>query len=295
MDYKKDFTLSSYWEQAYQAHSNVSFSPDRRANSIVKDYSEELDEDLKTLGENKGNYEAKYKDKFSSWLGAKSRCISSMITGPSNFPVRRAEKANNSEHNRYEEWRHWRQKYFKAVNRERTLSPEEDLEILMKKLDAEIILNENIKGWNKSIRRFTRLVKGGMTAEQQKEESARLSRELKEKEMSDYYMKNLLSSLAYSYWNGFGTRGTNIKRLRERAVELKDRIETKTDWEDIEFEGGSITVDDDRVKVFHDDKPEQEIINQLKRNGFRWSRYWGCWSRKHTAQAIRAAKYIVCD
>jgi hypothetical protein len=58
--------------------------------------------------------------------------------------------------------------------------------------------------------------------------------------------------------------------------ELKSRIETKANWKDIEFDGGSITVEDDRVKIMHDEKPEPEIINELKRNGFRWSRYWGC-------------------
>lgn len=283
MNYKTDFTLSPYWELCYRAHSNTSFSPDRRADMYVKDYSEELDEDLEKLGENQGNYKEKYIRYFTAWMSAKGNCLSSMITGPANFPTRRAEKANYSERKRYEEFINWRSRYFKAVNRERTLSPEEDLEILYKNLDEAIILNANIKEWNKSIRAY----KGGKIDEKQ------LSTSLKENGITDYYLKHMYLSIGYSYWNGFGTNAVKVKKLKERAEELKQRIETKSTWEDISFEGGYITVDDDRVKVFHDKKPEQEVIDILKRNGFRWSRNWCCWSRKHTAAAIIAAKRCV--
>jgi len=284
-DFKKDFTLSEYWERISRAHYNVSFWPEKRADSYVKDFSEELDQDLIELGENAGNYKKKYVERFLSWIDAKGRCISSMITGPARFPTRKAEKANNSEHNRYEEFRHWREKYFKAVNRQRTLSPEEDLEILCKNLDKAIILNGNLKEWNKSIRSF----KAGKIDEKQ------LSVELSEKGITDYYLKFMCQSIDYSYWKGFGTNSVQIKKLRERAEALKSRIETKATWEDIEFEGGRIAVEDDRVKIFHDEKPEKEIIQELKRNGFRWSRYWNCWARKHTGMAIQAAKRIVIN
>jgi hypothetical protein len=282
MDCKKDFILSPYWQQCYSAHSNISFSPERRADSIVRDYSEELVEDLKTLGEKSGKYEEKYKAKFAAWIGAKGRCISSMITGPANFPVRRAEKANRSESNRYEEWRHWRDKYFNAVNRERTKSPEEDLEILVRQLDNAIILNENIKAWNKPIRKF----------KTEKITFETMMTQLMELEMPDEYLKMIDKDVRERWFYQIGTMGPTIKRLRDRAIELKGRIETKLGWKDIEFDGGSITVEDDRVKIMHDEKPEQETINNLKRNGFRWSRYWGCWCRKHTRQAIIAAKRI---
>lgn len=282
-DFKKDFLLSQYWDLCYRAHVNVSFSPERRADMYVKDYSEQLEEDLKTLGDNQGNYKEKYIRHFTDWMSAKTRCLSSMITGPANFPTRRAEKANNSEHNHFVKFETWRAKYFKAVNRERTLSPEEDLEKMYKKLDDTIILNEKVKDWNKSIRSF----KAGKIDEKQ------LSGELAGKGMVERsYVSMFKHSFKYSYWNGFGTLAADIKRQKERIEALKSRIETKSSWEDITFEGGYITVDDDRVKVFHDEKPEQQIINDLKRHGFKWSRFWGCWCRKHTAQAIYDAKRI---
>jgi len=282
-NFKTDFTLSKYWEQINRAHSNISFSPERRADMYVRDYSEELDEDLAQLGENQGNYKEKYERYFSAWMSAKGNCISSAITGPANFPVRKAEKANNSERNRYDEFRHWREKYFKAVNRVRTPSPEEDLENLYKELDGYLILNENIKEWNKSIRKYKN---GKMTIEEMRDQ-------LKKDGITDRWMTAILRNVTYSYWHGLGSFATKIRKLRERAEALKSRIQRKEEWTDIEFEGGRITVEDDRVKIYHDEKPSPEIIGALKRHGFRWSPYWGAWSRKHTGQAVYDAKMIV--
>lgn len=285
VDYKKDFLLSEFWELAYRAHSGTSFSPERRANDYIKSYSKELENDLKELGEKCGNYQEKYKAMFSAWMSSKSNCISSMITGGSNFPVRRAEKANNAERRKQEDFFLWREKYFKAVNRQPVLSPEEDLDSMVRKMDATIVLNENIKVWNKAIRKFK---KGGVSDDE-------LVKELSEHQMPDQYLRMLQMSLDYSYWKGFGTLGATIKKQRERCQELKERIEAKSTWEDIEFDGGSITVDDDRVKIFHNEKPSQDIINALRGCGFKWSRNWGCWCRKHTKEAIRVAKSIVLN
>lgn len=282
VNFKEDFTLSKYWNRILTAHNNISFSPEKRADYIVKAYSEELDEDLKDLGEKAGNYKEKYESRFIAWIDAKGRCISSMITGPANFPVRRAEKANNSEHNRYEEFRNWRDKYFNAVKRVKTPSPEDDLEAVNRKLDNAIILNENIKEWNKVIRKQKA---GKITTEA-------MMQQLSEQGMPDNYKRTILSSIEYNYWTGFGTISTEIKRLRERAEALRTRIDRKENWEDIEFDGGRISIEDDRLKIFHDQRPEPEIIEQLKRNGFRWSRHWGCWCRKHTGAALIAAKRI---
>ena len=150
----KGMLLENLWNLCYKAHSGTSFSPERRATSYVTDYSHELEEDLKELGENCGNYKEKYISKFSSWMSAKSNCISSMITGGSNFPVRKAEKANNAEHNHYTEFRTWREKYFNSVNRVKIPTPENEIEVVFKKLDNAIILNENIKEYNKVIRKY---------------------------------------------------------------------------------------------------------------------------------------------
>ena len=90
-----------HYEAAKRAHYNTSFSPDRRAESFCIGFDKDMAE-LEALGVPEAQ-RARYEQLVVRHLGVKSRCISSMITGPANFPVRRAEKANRAEHTASEE------------------------------------------------------------------------------------------------------------------------------------------------------------------------------------------------
>jgi transcriptional regulator of met regulon len=98
--------LQQYRELAYRAHTNTSFSPEKRADSMISDYSSELKSmlDGKTE-EQQERIKSVYTRYFKQWLSSKSRCFSVMITGSGNFNSRRHAKANNSEHNAYERFR----------------------------------------------------------------------------------------------------------------------------------------------------------------------------------------------
>ena len=287
VDYKKDFTLSKHWETIERAHAGISWDGDKRANSIVKDYSNELDEDLKELGESPGKYAEKYERYFLDWIHAKSRCISTMITGGSNFPVAKAEKANRSEHNKWEAFRHWRQKYIKAVNRERHKSPEEDLEIKMRELDEAVILNEKIKTYNKVIKKYK---SGKITKDE-------LFEQAKELGLSEKTIASVKQFIDEAWFQKISTLGPEIKRKKDMVITFKARIQRKSDWEDIEFDNdgltGRIAIEDDRVKIYHDEKPNVERLKALRERGFKYSRNWNCHCRKHTANAVDAAKRIV--
>ena len=281
-----NYTLSHLYDLCYRAHAHTSFSPEKRAESYVKEYSKMLDEDLKELGDNQGNYKEKFITKFSDWMSAKSRCISSMITGPANFPVRRAQKANRSEHNKCEAFANWREKYFKAVNRVPTKSPEDDLEIAEKRLDILVNNQMEMKAINSAIRKCKKT-------------------ELKD--IIDYllleeFSPELVSLIDNHYGRtsgkykipGFTLTNNNstIKRTEQKIKIMRVRIDRKIDWEDIKFEGGYVTIEDDRLKIYHDEKPAQEIIKEIKSNGFRWSPHWKCWCRKHTGNAIYSLKSL---
>lgn len=277
--------LSQYWDLCYQAHSNTSFSPEKRATMYVKEYSAILEEDLKELGENTGNYKEKFINHFTNWMHAKSRCLSSMITGPANFPVRRAQKANASEHNRYTDFMTWRDKYFKAVNRVPTKSPEEELYLAERKLEAQLNFQFQLKEINKLIR---------------KSKAQDLKELLNELQASDKeFTTEELSCISDNYGRGYKVPGytlTNlnarIKSTKEKIVIMTNRINRKKEWEDINFDGGYVTIEDDRVKIFHEQKPEREIITEIKSSGFRWSPFWKCWCRKHTGNAIYSMKNL---
>lgn len=282
MDIKKDYTLSEYWEKIYSAHHAISFRSETIANEYVKGYSEELDQDLKELGEKCGKYKEKYISYFTDWISSKGRCMSSYIVGPANFPVNKAEKANRSERNKYDAFRLWREKYFKAVNRVKTPSPEDDLEEQMRKLDNNIILNEKVKEFNKVIRKFK---KGQITKED-------FDQQFKDSGLNEKLKSHIDTMINERYFKGISTLAPEINRLKDRVIELNNRIAAKADFEDIKFDGGYITIEDDRVKIFHDDKPEKEVLQALSGRGFKYSRNWNCHCRKHTRQALIDAKRL---
>ena len=103
-----------------QAYRNTSFRMEERGEYDYKHYSEMLEADLKLLGENSGKYQDKFVEKVMAIYGAKSRQASAMIVGPANFKV--THKANESERKHTEHFNHWRERYFKLVNRVRKLS-----------------------------------------------------------------------------------------------------------------------------------------------------------------------------
>jgi len=278
----KTMALGHLWELCYRAHSNTSFSPERRANSYVSEYSEMLEKDLNALGTKQGNYKEKFISKFSDWMSAKGRCISSMITGGSNFPVRRAQKANDSERNKCDSFYHWREKYFKAVNRVPTKSPEDDKEAAERKLEKLVNNQLEWKAINAAIR------KSKLTNES----------ELLNHLIALDFSPNNIKLIDYrggkfkipSFY--LTNNNATIKNTKDKIKAMEVRIERKMTWEDIMFEGGYVTIEDDRLKIFHDEKPTREVIQEIKSNGYRWSPNWVCWCRKHTGNAVFGLKHL---
>jgi len=278
----KAMALGHLWELCYRAHSNTSFSPEKRANSYVSEYSEMLEADLNALGTKQGNYKEKFTAKFGDWMSAKGRCMSSMITGGSNFPVRRAQKANDSERNKCDSFYHWRDKYFTAVNRVPTKSPEDDKEAAERKLEKLVNNQLEWKAINAAIR------KSKLTDE----------KELLNHLIIQDFSPNTLKLIDYrggkfvipSFY--LTNNNATIKNTKDKIKAMETRIDRKMTWEDITFEGGYVTIEDDRLKIFHDEKPSRETIQEIKSNGYRWSPNWVCWCRKHTGNAVHGLKYL---
>jgi hypothetical protein len=284
-DEVKGLILGDLWDLCYKAHSWTSFSPEKRATQHVKDYSEMLESDLNELGESQGNYKEKFIQKFKDWMASKSNCASTMITGGANFNVRRNEKALKAERNKVEAFYNWREKYFKAVNRVRTLSPEEELDNAL--IDLDKVSNRQLM-----MRDANSLLRKMNFNDLQKDE---IEQHITHKMNEEDYPESMILEIIWNGNNGYGysypsftltNNNSKIKRLTDKVNVMRNRIERKSTFKDIIFNGGYVTIEDDRLKVFHEIKPENEIIQELKSNGFRWSPNWKCWCRKHTGNAI---------
>jgi hypothetical protein len=79
------------------------------------------------------------------------------------------------------------------------------------------------------------------------------------------------------YWETFRTDTAEIRRCKDRIQRLENIA--KAPRQEKEINGVKIVVnpEENRVQMFFDGKPAYEIIQKLKRNGFRWSRFNGCW------------------
>jgi len=274
--------------KAKAAHRNTSFSPERRGEQMIKEYSEELTADMEELkqggatDESISDYKSRYEKYFSSYLGAKSNCFSVMITGGSNFPVRRHEKANRSERRHYEIFREWRIRAKKAILRK----PKAEKTFL-----SEL---DRYKSELESMKKNHELMKEG---------NKRIAQARKNGEDITQYLKDTFKIAPHMIeWTlkfGFGlaNNSANMRRVEERIklMEVKEAKANTTGQKEIPFEGFTViyNYEADRIQVKHDSKPAADIIQAFKRSGFRWSPSFGAWQRQMNTNGIWAAERLL--
>ena len=85
----------------------------------------------------------------------------------------------------------------------------------------------------------------------------------------------------------------NINRNKKRLAKLVRDIEQET--KELIINGVKVidNVEDNRLQLFFDGKPEDHIRASLKSSGFRWSPRVGCWQRYRGSSAIYGAKQVL--
>lgn len=283
--------LNHLYNKAEQAYRNVSFSPEKRAQSIVNDYSEELTQDIEFLtaqgveAEVISDYKRRYESLLVSWLNKQSNCFSVMITGAGNFPARRHEKANRSEHKHYEIFREWRERAKKAVVRKSKPQTTYLSEIDRYKAELE------------GMRKNHELMKEG---------NKRISQAKKDgSDITEYLTKTFGIAPHMIDWTlkfGFGLQNNNanMKRVEQRIKELEQKEAQRSNNQTAKysFEQGEfiINYEADRIQIFFTDRPSKEELTQWKDKGlnsYNWSPSNNCWQRKITANALSHLKRMI--
>ena len=280
--------LQDFKEKAISAHRWTSFSPERRGETMVNEYSAQLAKDLQELraqnidNETLLSYEQRYKSLFSAWLNAKSNCISAMITGPARFPIHKAEKANRSEQKHYDIFQQWREKAKKAI---------------VKKTQPEKTYNSEIERYKaelEGMKRNHELMKIGNNA---------IRKANKDKvDITAYLIETFGIQTHMIDWTmkfGFGLQNNNanMKRVELRIKELEAKEQNRQNEPEKEFlfNGGKVVMnyEADRIQIKHDSRPNQEVITLMKRNGFKWSPTNQAWQRQITGNAIYTTKHLI--
>ena len=53
-----------------------------------------------------------------------------------------------------------------------------------------------------------------------------------------------------------------------------------------------MNMEDNRIQIFFDEKPEEDTRQELKSNGFKWAPSKNAWQRQLNENGIRALRYI---
>lgn len=298
-------------ELCYRAYTGISFSPERRRDTILAEYAQSIenladlivkhakDDRQKAMAQEVfDHYREGYKKFYTNWLNAKSNCISSMITGGSNFPVRRAEKANEREHKHCLALCEYSDKLEKYIVKRfaaaipKAEKQDNELDAMRKKLANAEKFQEDMKTVNRLIRK--------------KDDNAALLAWCKDRygEKEGESKMNIL--LTPNCFGGVGFERyqltnnlANIKRMKDRVIEMEAKAQKREEAPVEEETYKALTVvrnhDDDRLQLLFDDKPEDDVRTLLKRNGFRWAPSKAAWQRQITDNANRALHRLFCE
>lgn len=283
-------------ELAYRAHTGTSFSPERRAESEmagwVQDMTNDYDHVMKhaTTDEQRQELDAKFADYRTALLKRKlamlashSNIFSSMIAGPSNFPVARMEKRNRSYDNKVKDYLEFREK---ALSRMCNTYAEPvgirtgeagAVDALQAKIDKAESLQEHMKLVNKVIRKH-------LKAEPAAKVAALIDAGVTEAEAWSALKPDVFGGIGFASFE-LTNNNANIKRMKEQQAKAKKLAATDTSEKEI----GAVKIVDnleaDRLQMFFPERTPRPIYDMLKSHGFRWTPSVGCFQAYRGANA----------
>lgn len=289
-------------ETARAAHNGTSHSPEVRGDSERRGYAATMEADQRLFrtiaGEGReteadeefARYREGYKRRFIDHLHSKSRCVSTMIAGPANFNVRRAEKANRSADNKWQELMDFRERAIRAVRRKFRdpnagpimSSDDNAAERLRTKIENAEKLQALMKAANK-------IVRSKKSADEKVAELAKLDG-VNEDTARKILEPDVCGASGFPSYK-LSNNSANIRRMKGRLAGIERAQATPATEE--EGEGGIRFEDapsDNRVRLYFPDKPDADVRKKLKSNGFRWAPSLSCWQAYRNGRSIPFAR-----
>lgn len=234
-----------------------------------------------------------YARRMADNLNADSRigtmCPSILIAGGSNFPVRKKEKQNAAADRNHAEFAEI-QDYIKKLEsilygKEVIRSDDEDaLMLLEEKISSLEVRQEFMKAVNAYFRKHKTL-----------EGCPELTDEMRWRIEADW-ARGWYVGIPFPAYE-LSNNNANIKRIKGRLEKLKQEKSRESSEIEISGLGFSVkeNVEEMRLQLFFDDKPEPEVRDKLKHRGFKWSHCNVCWQRQLTDNARYALRQLVAE
>ncbi len=233
-------------------------------------------------------YSQKLAEYYNDYYRNEASCPSILISGGSNFPTRKKEKQNSRRDTLHKEWQYlenYAQKITHLLTMEQPIlsSDENAIELLEEKLKDLTEMQERMKAANAYYRKEK-------TLDGCEELTDDMRREIEENWTRGWYVGVPFPPYALSNNNA------NIKRIKGRLESLKKEKSRETSENEVaDLPGVTVkeNVEEMRLQLFFEGKPEPEIRDILKRHTFKWSPRNGCWQRQLTNNARWAAKQAI--
>ena len=271
-DYKQGSATAEYRHYVDEAVQLA----ERQKQRVDPMYHEKIDSLLDT-------YARKLAENMNSSFSIEARVPSILITGGSNFPVRKKEKQNAARDRNMEEWNDIQGLLDKIRSTGMGGISADDpqaVQKLEKKLESLEKSQETMKAVNAYYRKHKTL-----------DGCPHLPPEELEKLKADMASSWHLEDKPFATW-ALSNNSAEIRRVKDRIKSLSQQKEIGfVGWE---FDGGKVEANTEanRLQIFFEDKPDEATREALKSNGFRWSPKAGAWQRQLTSNAYYAADYV---
>ena len=287
--------------EAAARHANtVNSFYDYKPGSATAEYRHYVDEAAEIAARQKKRVDPSFHEKIDGLLDAYARKLAAnmnkgyeitarvpsiMIAGGSNFPVRKKEKQNAAADKNMQEFTEI-QGLLDKIRSTGMGGISADDPNAVSKLESKLAKLEQAQETMKAVNAYYRKNKT-------LDGCPHLSPEQIEKlkaSMSGSYRANPKPFESYQLSNN----NAEIRRLKDRITALTRRKELGyVGWE---FDGGRVEANtaDNRLQIFFDEKPDKEIREELKGNGFRYAPSAEAWQRQLNDNAIYAADRIKC-
>lgn len=261
-----------------------------------------------------------YSRKFAEYINKDNeiscRCPSVMIAGPANFPTRKKEKqiaawdANRKNYISLDDAR-YKLHYILLEDHPISGSDPEAIEKLTKKLERLEANYAAVKeAFQKAQKEFNAELKAGIITKAQHYYGCRIPEGFTEADRNNPEMIAKLPEWERNYQvctifvkggqrvdkPALGYRSSNMSQERTRILKRIEELKRLQEAPATEESGDDWNLYEDkeagRICFEFDGKPEQEIINELKHNGFKWSPRNMRWQRQNTDNGRRAAEVV---
>ena len=249
---------------------------ERQKRQVDPIYHEKIDSLLDT-------YARKLAENINRRNEIATRVPSILIAGGSNFPVRKKEKQNRADDAAMAEWRQIQGLLDKIRGTGRGGISADDPEAVQKlklKLAGLEQDQEKMKAVNAYYRKHKTL-----------EGCPELSAEEVEK-LKASMARNWRSDPKPYESFALSNNNANIRQTKVRIAELTRMA--VTEYEGWTFEGGEVVINTDlnRVQIFFNEKPDEDMRSKLRSRAFKWAPSQGAWQRQYTRNALYDARAV---